>query len=97
MKAIEIAFVCESGLVGSVMGAQVLRKRLQQEKLQVTVRTYRVQELPSDASFIVGPERIIRNVLRKAGDHVFFINQVLIEAAYDDVIITLRKELSRFD
>lgn len=94
METIEIAFVCESGLVGSVMGANVLRKRLRREGLQVTVRTYRLKDLPLDASIVIGPEQIVCDVVRGTGHRVFFVNQLLVDAAYDELINTLRKELS---
>ncbi|WP_214891938.1 MULTISPECIES: hypothetical protein [unclassified Exiguobacterium] len=97
MKRFEIGFVCDSGLVGSVLGANVLRKRLRQEQLQVDVRSYRLKDVPTEIRLIVGPEKIVRQVTWVTDCRVCIVNHLLSEAAYDEVITVLRKELIEGD
>lgn len=92
-----IIFVCDSGLVSSVMGAKVLRDRLQKERLSVTIETCRAKEIPADVSFLVGPRQIVANLPVRSSCRVFAIDYLLATASYDVLIETIRNELMQRD
>ncbi|MGE6554810.1 hypothetical protein [Exiguobacterium artemiae] len=93
MDAINIIFVCESGLVSSVMGAKVLRDRLQKERLHVTVEMCRAKEIPRGTNFLIGPRQIVSHLQLDSACRVFAVDHLLAAASYDDLIDTIRNEL----
>ena len=97
MDAITIIFVCDSGLVSSVMGAKVLRNRLQKEQLHVTVETCRAKETPTETRFLVGPRQIVSDLPIDSTCKVFAVDHLLAAASYDDLIKTIRNELMQRD
>ncbi|RJP00281.1 hypothetical protein D3D03_05705 [Exiguobacterium sp. RIT452] len=97
MQAIKIMFVCDSGLVGSIMGAKVLRERIRHEQLPATVHTCRAQEVPDDTRFLVGPRRIVSTVQTHATCQRFGVDALLVAEAYDELIQAVRNERIRHD
>ena len=62
MQVINIMFVCDSGLVGSIMGAKVLRERIRQEPLAGNCRYVPGTRSAGRYRFLVGPRRIVSTV-----------------------------------
>ncbi|MEI3611589.1 PTS transporter subunit EIIC [Pseudogracilibacillus sp. SO30301A] len=58
----EIYFVCEAGIGSSAMGAAMLRKKLQQANLYISVENSSMNEVPESADLIICHERLLPDI-----------------------------------
>ncbi|MEI3605518.1 PTS transporter subunit EIIC [Pseudogracilibacillus sp. SE30717A] len=58
----EIYFVCEAGIGSSAMGAAMLRKKLQQANLHISVENSSMNEVPESADLIICHERLLPDI-----------------------------------
>ncbi len=61
----EIYFVCEAGIGSSAMGAAMLRKKLQQANLHISVENSSMNEVPESADLIICHERLLPDIKNK--------------------------------
>lgn len=89
-----VVFACDAGMGSSVMGAAVLRRRLQDAGLDVPVTHAAIDELPPTADIVVVHTSLEERVRRHApGVAVFVVDDFLRHASYDPLVETLRGQV----
>ena len=87
----KILFVCEAGMGSSVIGAAVLRRKLEQAGLKVPVEHCALSALPPDAQVAVC-QRSLSERVRQIAPHarVYAVDDYINAPAYDEVVRSLR-------
>ncbi len=53
-----IIYACDAGMGSSAMGATMLKKRLKEKGIDISVKNYAINEIPRDASIVVTHEQL---------------------------------------
>jgi PTS system mannitol-specific IIC component len=87
----KILFVCEAGMGSSVIGAAVLRRKLEQAGLKVPVEHCALSALPPDAQVAVC-QRSLSERVRQIAPHarVYAVDDYINAPAYEEVVRSLR-------
>ncbi|MEN1966678.1 PTS transporter subunit EIIC [Lentibacillus sp. N15] len=67
-----ICFVCEAGIGSSAMGAAMLRKKLQQTDLPISVENASINEISSSCDLIICHERLLSTVKNVAPNKKYY-------------------------
>lgn len=86
-----IAFACDAGLGSSAMGANVFKKKLKKEGLDLTVKHYAIEKVPEDVDVIVTHENLEERVRLKFKDKRIITIQNYLE---DQNLINFFEELT---
>jgi PTS system mannitol-specific IIC component len=87
----KILFVCEAGMGSSVIGAAVLRRKLEQAGFKVPVEHCALSALPPDAQVAVCQRSLserVRQIAPRA--RVYAVDDYINAPAYDEVVRSLR-------
>jgi PTS system mannitol-specific IIC component len=87
----KIVFSCDAGMGSSAMGASVLRKKLQQAGIEVTVINTAISEIPDDADLVITHKQLTDRARAKAprAEHVS-IDNFLKSPEYDTLVERLK-------
>lgn len=87
-----IIFACEAGMGSSIMGVNMLKKRLQQSNLKVNVIHKPVRAVPADAKVIV-VNKGLAELARKTAPNAVVIafSQFLNDPALDQLLKSLKE------
>ncbi|MCR8659394.1 PTS mannitol transporter subunit IICB [Paenibacillus endoradicis] len=87
----KIVFACDAGMGSSAMGASVLRKKINNAGIQVTVINTAISDIPSDADIVVTHQTLTDRAKLKApqAEHVS-IENFMKSPAYDALVERLK-------
>lgn len=87
----KIVFACDAGMGSSAMGASVLRKKLQQAGVNITVVNSAVSEIPGDADIVITQKTLTDRAMAKKPDaeHIS-IDNFLKSPKYDELVERLK-------
>ncbi|MGG6310947.1 PTS mannitol transporter subunit IICB [Paenibacillus macerans] len=87
----KIVFACDAGMGSSAMGASVLRKKMQDAGVKVTVVNSAVSEIPSDADIVVTQKTLTdRAIANKPDAEHISIDNFLKSPKYDELVERLK-------
>lgn len=89
----KIVFSCDAGMGSSAMGASILRKKMQQAGIQVTVVNSAVSEIPADADIVITQKQLTERAKANKPDaeHIS-IDNFLKSPKYDELVERLKGE-----
>jgi mannitol PTS system EIICBA or EIICB component len=91
LKINTIAFVCPAGMGTSVVGAAMLRKRLNLSRLKVNVYFSAVEEIPAETELIVTHKRFKTTLQKLYPDkRHFLLDSYTDTKGYDQLMYLLR-------
>ncbi|WP_138493895.1 PTS mannitol transporter subunit IICB [Paenibacillus pinistramenti] len=87
----KIVFACDAGMGSSAMGASVLRKKMQQANVNVTVVNSAISEIPSDADIVITQKTLTDRAKGKipTAEHIS-IDNFLKSPEYDKLVDRLK-------
>lgn len=86
----KILFVCEAGMGSSVVGAAVMRRKLEEARLNVPVEHTALSDLPADAQIAICQRSLaerVRQIAPRA--RVYAVDDYINAPAYDEVVRTI--------
>jgi PTS system mannitol-specific IIC component len=87
----KIVFACDAGMGSSAMGASVLRKKLQNAGINITVVNSPVSEIPSDADIVVTQKTLTdRAIASNPNAEHISIDNFLKSPRYDELVERLK-------
>ncbi|WP_334075680.1 PTS mannitol transporter subunit IICB [Paenibacillus sp. A14] len=89
----KIVFSCDAGMGSSAMGASILRKKMQQAGIHVTVVNSAVSEIPADADIVITQKQLTERAKANKPDaeHIS-IDNFLKSPKYDELVERLKGE-----
>ncbi|MBW4085554.1 PTS mannitol transporter subunit IICB [Paenibacillus sp. S150] len=87
----KIVFACDAGMGSSAMGASVLRKKLQNAGINITVVNSAVSEIPADADIVVTQKTLTERAIASnpEAEHIS-IDNFLKSPKYDELVERLK-------
>jgi mannitol PTS system EIICBA or EIICB component len=87
----KIVFACDAGMGSSAMGASVLRKKMQQAGIDITISNTAISEIPDDADLVITDKSLTDRARVKApqAEHVS-IDNFLKSPEYDALVERLK-------
>ncbi|MEF2968922.1 PTS mannitol transporter subunit IICBA [Paenibacillus sp. M1] len=87
----KIVFACDAGMGSSAMGASILRKKMQEAGIDVTVVNAAVSEIPGDADIVITQKQLTERAKsnRPDAEHIS-IDNFLKSPHYDELVERLR-------
>ncbi|WP_106766668.1 PTS mannitol transporter subunit IICB [Paenibacillus faecalis] len=87
----KIVFACDAGMGSSAMGASVLRRKLQQAGVNITVINAAVSEIPSDADIVITQQTLTDRAkgVNPDAEHIS-IDNFLKSPRYDELVQRLK-------
>ena len=87
----KIVFACDAGMGSSAMGASVLRKKLQNAGVNITVTNSAVSEIPADADIVVTQKTLTDRAIASnpRAEHIS-IDNFLKSPKYDELVERLK-------
>lgn len=87
----KIVFSCDAGMGSSAMGASVLRKKLQDAGINITVVNSAVSEIPADADIVITQKTLTeRAIANKPDAEHISIDNFLKSPKYDELVERLK-------
>lgn len=87
----KIVFACDAGMGSSAMGASVLRKKLQNAGVNITVVNSAVSEIPADADIVVTQKTLTdRAIASNPNAEHISIDNFLKSPRYDELVERLK-------
>ena len=87
-----IIFACDAGMGSSAMGESILKKKLKEAGISITVKHSAVNEIPSDAEVVFTQESLVTRASQVVPNaQIVTIKNFLDNATYDEYISTLKK------
>lgn len=86
-----IVFACEAGMGSSAMGESILKKKIKEAGLNIDVKHFAVNQIPTDASVIFTQESLAGRAAQVAPNaEIVTIKNFLESAAYDEYISRIK-------
>lgn len=87
----KIVFSCDAGMGSSAMGASILRKKMQEAGVNVTVVNSAVSEIPADADIVITQNQLTERarVAKPDAEHIS-IDNFLKSPKYDELVARLK-------
>lgn len=87
----KIVFACDAGMGSSAMGASLLRKKVKEAGLDVTVTNTAISTIPNDAQIVITQEKLTPRAQNKLpGAYHVSVDNFLSSPEYDQLIDTLQ-------
>ncbi len=91
----KIVFACDAGMGSSAMGASLLRKKVKEADLDVTVTNTSISNLPSDAQIVITQEELTPRAKSKLPNaYHISVDNFLSSPEYDKLIDSLESGVS---
>ena len=89
-----IYFACDAGMGSSAMGASLLKKKVKEAGLNVTVSNIAISKLPDDASLVITQEELTPRAKQRVPNayHVS-VDNFLSSPKYDEIIERLKTDV----
>lgn len=89
----KIVFACDAGMGSSAMGASLLRKKVKEAGLSISVTNTAISNLPSDAQIVITQEELTPRAQNKLPDaYHISVDNFLSSAEYDKLIDKLKND-----
>jgi PTS system mannitol-specific IIC component len=86
-----IIFACDAGMGSSAMGETILKKKLKDAGIEITVHHSPVSEIPADAKVVFTQESLAERARRVVPNaQIITVNNFLDSATYDEYIASLK-------
>lgn len=86
----KIVFACDAGMGSSAMGASLLRKKIKQANIAVTVTNTAISQLPDDAQIIITQRELTpRATMKRPNAHHISVDNFLDSPEYDKLVALL--------
>lgn len=88
----KIVFACDAGMGSSAMGASVLRKKIQDQGLNVAVSHSAINEIPKDADMVITHKQLEDRARANASNaEILTVENFMNSPVYDQVVTRLKK------
>lgn len=89
----KIVFACDAGMGSSAMGASLLRKKIKEAGLSISVTNTAISNLPSDAQIVITQEELTPRAQNKLPDaYHISVDNFLSSPEYDKLIDKLKND-----
>ncbi|MFP7487198.1 PTS mannitol transporter subunit IICBA [Priestia filamentosa] len=89
----KIVFACDAGMGSSAMGASLLRKKVKEAGLSISVTNTAISNLPSDAQIVITQEELTPRAQNKLPDaYHISVDNFLSSSEYDKLIDKLKND-----
>jgi PTS system mannitol-specific IIC component len=89
----KIVFACDAGMGSSAMGASLLRKKVKQADLNISVTNTAISNIPSDAQIVITQEELTPRAQNKVPDaYHISVDNFLSSPEYDKLIDQLKND-----
>ena len=90
-----IIFACEAGMGSSAMGESILKKKIKDAGLDITVKHCPVTQIPSDAEVVFVQENLAINARKRVPEaHIIIVKNFLDNTIYDDFVNELKNKMN---
>ena len=91
-KVTKIIVACNAGVGSSAIGASMLRKKVEQENLEISVINRAINDLPGDVDIVITHENFTSNARKHAPNayHISLLN-FLDNKLYTELVAKLKK------
>ncbi|MGD6805171.1 PTS mannitol transporter subunit IICBA [Rossellomorea aquimaris] len=87
----KIVFACDAGMGSSAMGASLLRKKMKEAGLDVSVTNTAISSIPADAQVVITQEKLTPRAVNKLPDaYHISVDNFLSSPEYDKLIASLQ-------
>ncbi|MGF2614205.1 PTS mannitol transporter subunit IICBA [Rossellomorea vietnamensis] len=87
----KIVFACDAGMGSSAMGASLLRKKVKEAGLDVSVTNTAISSIPADAQVVITQEKLTPRAVNKLpGAYHISVDNFLSSPEYDKLIASLQ-------
>ncbi|MET3506191.1 PTS mannitol transporter subunit IICBA [Halalkalibacter oceani] len=91
----KIVFACDAGMGSSAMGASLLKKKVKEAELDVTVTNTAISNIPADAEVVITQEELTPRARNKVPDaYHISVDNFLSSPEYDKLIAGLQNGIS---
>lgn len=91
----KIIFACDAGMGSSAMGASLIRKKLEKNKIAITVTNSAINDLPKDAKMVITHESLVERARIAAPQaEIIGIKDFLDGSVYDALVEDFKNEAS---
>lgn len=87
-----VAFACDAGMGSSAMGASTFKRKLTKAGLDIEVRNYAIEKVPSNADIVVTHKSLENRALNATGLPVIAITNFLNDPALDELMVTIEQQ-----
>ena len=92
-KAIQfVAFACDAGMGSSAMGASTFKRKLTKAGIDIEVKNFAIEKVPSDADIVVTHESLESRAVNATGLPVITIKNFLHDPALDELMVTIEQQ-----
>ena len=92
-KAIQfVAFACDAGMGSSAMGASTFKRKLTKAGIDIEVKNFAIEKVPSDADIVVTHESLESRAVNATGLPVITIKNFLNDPALDELMVTIEQQ-----
>lgn len=87
-----VAFACDAGMGSSAMGASTFKRKLTKAGIDIEVKNFAIEKVPSDADIVVTHESLENRAVNATGLPVITIKNFLNDPALDELMVTIEQQ-----
>ncbi|MBC7001102.1 PTS mannitol transporter subunit IICB [Photobacterium sp. BZF1] len=87
-----VAFACDAGMGSSAMGASTFKRKLTKAGIDIEVKNFAIEKVPSDADIVVTHESLENRAVNATGLPVITIKNFLHDPALDELMVTIEQQ-----
>ena len=87
-----VAFACDAGMGSSAMGASTFKRKLTKAGIDIEVKNFAIEKVPSDADIVVTHESLESRAVNATGLPVITIKNFLHDPALDELMVTIEQQ-----
>ncbi|GMA08740.1 hypothetical protein GCM10025886_18910 [Tetragenococcus halophilus subsp. flandriensis] len=90
----KVIFACDAGMGSSAMGTSMLKKRIENAKLDVDIKNVSINNIPEDYDLIITNKQLedrVRSLTNQYGNNVITIESFLDEEEYKKIIAHIKE------
>ncbi|WP_078533697.1 PTS mannitol transporter subunit IICB [Vibrio parahaemolyticus] len=87
-----VAFACDAGMGSSAMGASTFKRKLVQAGIEIEVKNFAIEKVPSEADIVVTHESLESRAVNATGLPVVMIKNFLNDPALDELMDKIKQQ-----
>ena len=87
-----VAFACDAGMGSSAMGASTFKRKLVQAGIDIEVKNFAIEKVPSEADIVVTHESLESRAIKATGLPVVTIKNFLNDPALNELMDTIKQQ-----
>ncbi|ANQ59286.1 PTS mannitol transporter subunit IICB [Vibrio parahaemolyticus] len=87
-----VAFACDAGMGSSAMGASTFKRKLVQAGIDIEVKNFAIEKVPSEADIVVTHESLESRAVKATGLPVVTIKNFLNDPALDELMDKIKQQ-----